>query len=91
MRAHFPLAGGEDEGRPAADLELAAVGHAFVEAVRGTTGEHRGRVLALVERSRDRRFVQPLFSLVQSLEEPAEAAEEPHRHDARRAAGRRRS
>jgi hypothetical protein len=53
----------------------AAVGHAFVDAVRGTAGDQRSRVLMLVERSRDRRFVQPLFSLVQSLDEPGEASE----------------
>lgn len=52
-----------------------AVGHAFVDAVRRTSGEHRSRVLGLVARSADRRFVQPLFTLVQSLDDPAEAAE----------------
>jgi hypothetical protein len=52
-----------------------AVGHAFVDAVRRTGGEHRRRVLALVERSRDRRFVQPLIGLVESMTDTAEAVE----------------
>jgi hypothetical protein len=43
-----------------------ALGAALVEAVRRSGGEERGRVLALVERSRDRRFVAPLFSFVHS-------------------------
>ncbi len=54
----------------------AAIGAGLVDAVRRSHGEHRQRVLALVERSRDRRFVAPLFSLVDSgLRDPAEAIE----------------
>ena len=40
------------------------IGHALVEAVRHTAGEHRRRLLALVERSRDRRFVKALVALL---------------------------
>lgn len=51
-----------------------ALGVALVEAVRRTEGEARLRVLALVERSRDRRFVEPLFTLVRSQLQDTEAA-----------------
>jgi hypothetical protein len=54
----------------------AAIGSALVEALRRSRGGHRHRVLALVERSRDRRFVAPLFALVQShLRDAGEAVE----------------
>ncbi len=54
-----------------------ALGPAFVAALRKTEGRHRGRVLALVERSRDRRFVPPLVDLIESglpIEEAVEVA-----------------
>ncbi len=41
----------------------APLGYALVEAVRRTGGPHRGRLLALVERSGDRRFVRPLLAI----------------------------
>jgi hypothetical protein len=51
-----------------------AQGPALVEAYRRTRGEDRRRVLALIERSRDRLFVEPLAGLVASgVEEPEEA------------------
>ena len=54
----------------------ASVGHALLEAFRRTEGEQRRRVLALIERSRDRRFVEPLASLLDGeLVEPGEALE----------------
>ncbi|PYQ20935.1 MAG: hypothetical protein DMF79_09275, partial [Acidobacteria bacterium] len=41
-----------------------------------TGGDHRCRVLALIEKSRDRRFVEPLVALLEGeLEGPAEALE----------------
>jgi len=43
-----------------------ALGAALVQAIRHSGGEERRRLLALVERSHDRRFVAPLFSLVHS-------------------------
>lgn len=50
------------------------LGAALVEALRRTRGEHRRRVLAVIERSRDRRFVEPLFAFVSSdLEDVDEA------------------
>jgi len=52
------------------------LGAALVDAVRRSRGEERARVLAVVERSRDRRFVEPLFAFVQSgLKETAEAVD----------------
>lgn len=42
-----------------------SAGPAFVEALRETRGEQRTRLLALVERSRDRRFVDPLLRLLE--------------------------
>jgi hypothetical protein len=54
----------------------AALGHAFLDAFRRTEGDHRRRVLALIEKSRDRRFVEPLVALLDgSLAGPAEALE----------------
>jgi hypothetical protein len=53
-----------------------AVGSALVEALRRTSGGDRRRVLALVEKTRDRRFVAPLFAFVQSgAAEAGEAVE----------------
>jgi hypothetical protein len=43
-----------------------AQGPALVEAYRRTEGEYRRRVLAIIERSRDRRFVEPLAALAAS-------------------------
>ncbi len=50
-------------------------GQGFVAALRWTEGDHRRRVLAIVERSRDRRFVPPLLALMDSGLEIDEAAE----------------
>ncbi|SRR6266446_386362 len=53
-----------------------ALGPAFLDAFRRTEGDHRRRVLALIEKSRDRRFVEPLVALLDGgLEGPAEALE----------------
>jgi hypothetical protein len=53
------------------------LGPGFVAALRQTRGPHRRRVLALIEGSRDRRFVPPLLELLGSgldLEEAVEVA-----------------
>jgi len=53
-----------------------ALGPALLEAFRRTGGEHRRRILAVMEKSRDRRFVEPLAALLErELEGPAEALE----------------
>lgn len=53
-----------------------ALGQAFVDAFRRTDGAHRLRVLAMIERSRDRRFVEPLAAFLETgLLEPSEAVE----------------
>ncbi len=53
-----------------------ALGQAFVEALRRTDGRQRLRMLALVERSQDRRFVPPLLRLLESGQQVgAEAVE----------------
>ncbi len=52
-----------------------ALGQGFVAALRGTRGEHRQRVLALIERSHDRRFVSPLLRLLESGLQIDEATE----------------
>ena len=56
----------------------APLGYALVEAVRRTSGTHRERLLALVERSGDRRFVRPLVAIAladgQELEEAVRVA-----------------
>jgi hypothetical protein len=53
-----------------------ALGPALLDAFRRTGGDHRRRVLALIEKSRDRRFVEPLVALLEGeLEGPAEALE----------------
>ena len=53
-----------------------ALGPALLEAFRRTGGEHRRRILAVMEKSRDRRFVEPLTALLErELDGPAEALE----------------
>jgi len=53
-----------------------ALGPALVESVRRTEGEQRRRLLALIERSRDRRFVKPLVVLLHAgVRDLAEARE----------------
>jgi hypothetical protein len=42
----------------------AALGQGLAEALRRTTGDHRQRVLKLIERSHDRRFVPHLLRLL---------------------------
>jgi hypothetical protein len=50
------------------------LGPVLVEAYRRTGGDHRHRILAVIERSGDRRFVEPLASLLaSSLDDPVEA------------------
>jgi len=53
-----------------------ALGPALLEAFRRTEGDQRRRVLTLIEKSRDRRFVEPLVALLDGdLGGPAEAVE----------------
>ncbi len=53
-----------------------ALGLGLAEALRRTEGAHRRRILGLIERSRDRRFVPALVRLIESAgQHPAEAAE----------------
>jgi hypothetical protein len=53
-----------------------ALGHPLLDAFRRTEGDHRRRILALIEGSQDRRFVEPLAALLEGESlEPERALE----------------